>query len=272
MEDSSKTNELLIAEIAELRSIGRGLQEQLDACAAKLDATNSELTEFAYVVSHDLRAPLRAVSQLARWIVEDQGDALNTDGKEMLDLLLSRLDRMHNLLEGILQYSRIGRLKEKEIEVDVDAVVRQVIDSISPRDGIQIAIEKRLPIIKGEQTRVEQVFHHLIDNAVRFMDKPDGLVKIACEDAGVFWQFSVADNGPGIDEAYHEKIFRIFQTLSARDEVETTGVGLTLVKKIVEVNGGRIWLVSAEGQGSTFFLTMPKKGEKHEGDATHSAR
>jgi signal transduction histidine kinase len=168
---------------------------------------------------------------------------------------------MEGLIQGILQYSRIGRVKEKERQVDFEVLLQDVIDSVSPPDSIQITVEPGMPVMMFEYKHAETMFHHLLDNAVKFMDKPEGQVRVRAEDGGDHWKFSVADNGPGIDPANYEKIFQIFQTLAARDERESTGIGLTLVKKIVDTSGGKIWVESEIGAGTTFFLTLPTKGE-----------
>jgi signal transduction histidine kinase len=245
----------LQAEIAERKRV----EQEVIHRTIELEAANNELREFAYIVSHDLKAPLRGVSQLAGWIAADHADAMSEDGKEMISLLLNRLDRMHNLIDGILQYSRIGRIREQETEVDLETLVRDIIDLLAPPDHISVSIETPLPVIRFEPTRARQVFQNLISNAIKFIDKPEGAIKLFCEPTDNQWQFSVSDNGPGIEEKYHQKIFQIFQTLAARDEFESTGIGLTMVKKIVEMNGGRIWLESEPGEGTTFFFTVPKK-------------
>jgi signal transduction histidine kinase len=236
------------------------LHREVAACMDRLETSSKEVNEFAYIVSHDLKAPVRAVSQLARWLKEDHADDLNESGQEMISLLLGRLDRLANLMEAILQYSRIGRIKDKDADVDLDSLVREVIDNMPPHDGVTIAVDSPLPTIRGEYKRMSQAFEHLLDNAVKFMDKSNGEVRIKCADKGSQWIIAVADNGPGIAEAYHEKVFQIFQSLAPRDEIEGTGIGLTLVKKIVEVSGGKIWLESEEGKGSTFFVALPKTG------------
>jgi signal transduction histidine kinase len=225
----------------------------------ELETANVELKDFAYAVSHDLKAPLRAASQLAGWIAQDHAERLDDDGKEMLQLLLSRLDRMYNLIDGILQYSRIGKVKEEEVHVDLNALVPDIIDMLAPPPSIAVSIEGDLPVMTFERARIGQVFQNLISNAIKYMDKPNGLIGIRCQDEGESWKFSVSDNGPGIDPKYHEKIFQIFQTLSPRDEFESTGIGLTLVKKIVDLAGGRVWLESQEGKGATFLFTLPKQ-------------
>jgi two-component system, LuxR family, sensor kinase FixL len=253
MRDEEKSKEQLLAELADART-------QVEESARKLDYSIKELNEFAYIVSHDLKAPLRAVSQLANWIAEDQKDRLNDDGKEMIDLLLGRLERMNNLLEGILQFSRIGRVKEKETDVEVDALVREIIRNLPVPESFTITVANGLPTIRAEQPRIEQIFRNLLENAVKFMDKPNGEIAIGGEERDGFWHFAVADNGPGIEEAYQEKVWQLFQTLAARDDVEGAGIGLTLVKKIVEVAGGRVWLESEVGKGSTFYWTLPKAG------------
>ncbi len=236
------------------------LKQQLDDCRAHISALEKELNEFAYVVSHDLRAPLRAVSQLAGWIAEDQREALDDDGKEMIDLMLGRLERMDGLLEGILQFSRIGRIREALADIDTLALVEQIVREANVPDNIDVMVGRNLPIIRGERGRIEQIFKHLIDNALKFMDKPEGKVLVDGEDAGDHWRFRVSDNGPGIDPAYHEKVFQLFQTLAPRDEFESSGMGLTLVKKIVEVSGGKVDLESEMGKGSAFIITLPKDG------------
>jgi signal transduction histidine kinase len=130
---------------------------------------------------------------------------------------------------------------------------------LAPPEHVHIAVKDGLPTVLGERTRLGQVFQNLLSNAVKFMDKPEGQVSIGCVDEGTHWRFSVADNGPGIEEKHYPKVFQMFQTLAPRDQVESTGIGLALVKKIVETWSGRIWLESTVGEGSTFYFTLPKK-------------
>jgi len=174
---------------------------------------------------------------------------------------------MRNLIEGILTYSKVGREKEKQIQVNLNELVPDIIDMIAPPENIAITIENELPVVECEQTRIGQVFQNLLSNAVKYMDKPQGRINIGCVEEDGFWEFSVSDNGPGIKEKYFEKIFKMFQTLSPRDEFESTGVGLAVVKKIVELYGGKIRLESKPGEGSTFFFTLPKQNLEVQNDA-----
>jgi PAS domain S-box-containing protein len=225
----------------------------------QLEKTNQELKDFAYIVSHDLKAPLRGISTLVKWISTDYADKFDQEGKEQMDLLLNRVDRMHNLINGILQYSRVGRMNEEKVRVNLNELVPDIIDALAPSENITIKIENELPVMECGKTCVTQVFQNLLSNAIKFMDKPQGHIRISCVEEESCWKFSIADNGPGIEEKYFEKIFQMFQTLRPRDEFESTGVGLTVVKKIIEVHGGRIWVESKVGEGSTFFFTVPKQ-------------
>jgi light-regulated signal transduction histidine kinase (bacteriophytochrome) len=206
-----------------------------------------------------LKAPLRGINALAKWISTDYADKFDKEGKEQLDLLCNRVDRMHDLIDGILQYSRVGRVKEEKVRVNLNELVPGIIDLVAPPENIIITVENELPVIECEKTRIAQVFQNLLSNAVKYMDKPQGDIRISCVEEGDYWKFGVADNGPGIEKKYYEKIFQLFQTLASRDESESTGIGLTVIKKIVEMYGGRIWVESKVNQGSTFFFTLPKQ-------------
>jgi len=225
----------------------------------KIESANEELKSFAYIVSHDLKAPLRGIRNLADWISADYGDKLGGEGKKQLELLGSQVDRMHDLIEAVLQYSKIGYVKEARVEVDLNEFVPEVVETVAPAENITVTIENELPTVLGEQTRFQQLFQNLLSNAVKYMDKSEGKIGIGCVEESGFWKFSIADNGPGIEEKDFVKIFEMFQTLSAQNEYESTGVGLTVAKKIVELYGGRIWVESEYGQGSTFFFTLPKQ-------------
>lgn len=224
----------------------------------ELELKNKELKDFAYIVSHDLKAPLRGISSLAEWLAADYSDKLDKDGNEQLKLLLNRVKRMHNLIDGILHYSKIGHVKEDKQQVDLNKLMEEIIDTINPPENVNIDVMNKLPTVLFEPTRIGQVFQNLISNAVKYMDKPEGKITIDYNEDDNFWTFSVADNGPGIEDKYHDKIFQIFQTLNPRDEVESTGIGLTIVKKIIDSYGGKIWLESKPGEGTTFFFTNPK--------------
>jgi len=232
----------------------------------QIQSINKEFQDFVYIISHDLKAPLRAINALTEWIATDYADKFDDDGKEQLKMLTTRVNRMQNLLDGVLQYSRIGRIKEEPAQIDLNQLVLEIIKSLNAPSNIHITAEGTLPVITFEPARAEQLFQHILSNAVRFMDKPEGTVKVACVEENGFWKFSVADNGPGIPEQHFEKIFRLFQTLQAKDQFESTGVGLTLAKKIVELYGGKIWLTSTVAQGSTFFFTLPKTNSQTKAD------
>ena len=161
-------------------------------------------------------------------------------------------------MDAILQYSTIARNKRDERRVDLNLLFNIVLAEIKPPPNIKITTTKNFPIVTCEERHIQQVFYGLIDNAVKFMDKPEGHITISCTEEERFWKFGVSDNGPGIAPQHFERIFRLFQTLTDRDQLENTGVGLPLVKKIVELYGGKVWLTSKVGQGSTFFFTLPK--------------
>ena len=224
----------------------------------ELESANQELQDFAYIVSHDLKAPLRAIGSLADWLASDYNEQLDDEGRELIDLLVGRVNRMHGLIEGILQYSRAGMLKSEQVSVDLQQLVKDNIKTLAPPENIHIHIKNQLPTVVGEDIRLEQVFQNLLSNAIKYIDKPEGRIDIDCLSDNGYWQFSIADNGPGIEEKHFGKIFQIFQTLTSRDEMESTGIGLSLVKRIVEMHGGKVWVKSTVGVGSTFFFTLPQ--------------
>ena len=235
----------------------RRAQQELRRAADRLAATNRELNEFAHAVSHDLKAPLRAASMLADWVVTDYADRLDQRGREQLTLMRARLKRMHQLIDDVLAYSRLGRVEEAPTSIDLRDVVTRAIEFVGPPGHVTVAVDTDLPTIVCDPVRLQQVFQNLIGNAVKHMDKPRGEVRVGCEAERGGWRFHVADNGPGIDPCHHERIFKIFQTLKPKDESEGGGVGLAIVRRIVEGRGGRVWVESAVGQGSTFYFTIP---------------
>ena len=247
---------LIVAQTLEADELRRVEEERLRVIE-DLNFANKELKDFAYIVSHDLKAPLRAIGSLTNWLWEDYGDKLGEEGKEQLDLLSGRVKRMDALINGILSYSRAGIINEDKSEVDLNDTLLEVIETIVPPEGISVSLSERLPRINCEKTRIFQVFQNLVSNGIKYMDKPDGEIKIGYSEDQGNMVFSVSDNGPGIEEKYFKKIFTIFQTLNPRDDVEGTGVGLSLVKKIVEMYDGKVWIASEQGKGSTFYFSLP---------------
>jgi PAS domain S-box-containing protein len=249
----TKTNEQLQLQIAE-----HELAEEKKAKLLKeVERINQELRDFVYIASHHLKTPLRAINTLANWIFTDYTDKLDKAGKDQLELLVSRVNRMYALIDGILEYSKFERISK--VKVNINKIVTEVIDMIAPPKNIKITVENKLPSILCEKTHIVEIFQNLLSNAINYMDKPEGIIKIGCVEDNGYWKFSVSDNGPGIDERYFEKIFQIFQILSAIDEQESTGLGLALVKKIVNMYKGKVWVESKVGHGSTFFFMLPKE-------------
>ncbi len=228
--------------------------------ARELERSNRELDQFAYVASHDLKAPLRGIANLTEWIGEDLGEALSGESAEHMELLKGRVHRMEALIDGILTYSRAGREREDAGPVDLHALVEETVELASPPEGTTVSVAGNLPVIETERVPLQQVLLNLIGNAIKYNRRPGAVVEVvgAAADAG-FVRISVRDNGPGIPAEYHDRIWQIFQTLAARDKVEGTGIGLSVVRKLVERRGGRAWLESEPGDGSTFHFTWPTR-------------
>ncbi|MEG4210819.1 PAS domain S-box protein [Microcoleus sp. S13_B4] len=253
--DRKQAEESLRLRAQELRLTAQNLAQTTNV----LKKRNQELDQFAYVVSHDLKAPLRAIANLSSWIEEDLSESMTEDTLHQMNLLRGRVHRMEGLIEGLLQYSRVGRIEVASEKVKVENLLAEIIDSLAPPSEFEVKVEPGMPTFVTEKLPLQQVFSNLISNAIKHNRAESGHVTISVKELDDFYEFSVKDDGPGIDPQYHEKVFVIFQTLEARDKVENTGIGLSLVKKIVEGQGGSISLESAEGEGATFRFTWPKQ-------------
>lgn len=233
-------------------------QRQLKEYTSELESINKELDQFAYIVSHDLKAPLRAINNLSMWIEEDLEGKLEGDTQHQFNLLRGRVSRLEDLINGILSYSRAGRITVNPSTIKVKTLLDGILEMLSPPEEFKISLPKKLPTLTTERIALEQIFSNFISNAVKYNKNPKPTIKITCEEQENFYKFGVADNGDGIEPEFHEKIFVIFQTLEARDKVESTGVGLAIVKKIIDEKGGEVWVESEKGKGSAFFFTWPK--------------
>ncbi|HEX8408963.1 MAG TPA: ATP-binding protein [Thermoanaerobaculia bacterium] len=266
--DDDQTSDIFVhaVEVTEQVRARHAVEEKADELARvarALEASNRELDQFAYVASHDLKAPLRGIANLSQWIEEDLGaQNLSADTREHLSLLRGRVHRMEALIDGILQYSRAGRVREKPERVETGKLVDEVVDLLAPPPSVRIEIAPDLPVLITEKLPLQQVLQNLIGNAIKYTRRPDAHIRVSAADAGDMIEFAVADNGPGIPAEYHERIFGLFQTLEARDKVEATGIGLSIVQKTVDSRGGRIRIESEGGSGTTFRFTWPKAAQE----------
>ena len=236
------------------------IESQKENLLEELEGVNQDLKDFAHIVSHDLKAPLRSVGSLSDWLIQDYNDVLDEEGQNLLRLLKTRIVKMHALIEGVLEYSKVGALKGEHETIDTNTLLSETIELLDPPSHVQITVDKDLPIVSYNRVRLQQVFQNFISNSIKFIDKPKGLIEVLYEEKEHLHQFSIKDNGPGIEEAYFQKIFQIFQKLDAnKDDYDSTGIGLSIIKRIVELNGGNISVESQVGIGSTFSFTIPKE-------------
>jgi PAS domain S-box-containing protein len=252
--ESKKAEEALRSRADELARMTTVLAQT----TTNLEKRNTELDNFAYIVSHDLKAPLRAIANLSQWIEEDLEDQLTEDTRHQMDLLRRRVHRMEALINGLLDYSRVGRLGNEGELVDVEVLLTEVIDSLAPPPEFTVNVMPGMPTLWTERLPLEQVFSNLISNGIKHNHRPNGQLVISVEEQTNFYEFIVADNGSGIAPEFHEKVFVMFQTLTSPDKTENSGVGLAIVKKIIEDKGGTISLESEPGQGARFRFTWPK--------------
>ncbi|HEX8561720.1 MAG TPA: ATP-binding protein [Flavobacterium sp.] len=242
----------------ELTGLSRSLNimsEKLRKNIRELENRNAELNKFAYVVSHDLKAPIRGIHNVVKWIEEDLGGELSAQMKKYLQIIPQRTQRMEALINGLLDYARISRKTPAE-NVNLNALVQEIADSIVPRT-FRLEVDP-LPTLYAERIKLEQVFANLISNSVKYTPHPGGNIKISFRELPRYLEFSVKDDGIGIDPEYHQKIFEIFQTLREKNEKESTGVGLAIVKKIIDEQQGTITVKSASGEGAEFIFTWKK--------------
>ncbi|MBD3881213.1 PAS domain S-box protein [Phormidium tenue FACHB-886] len=224
-----------------------------------LEERNRELDQFAYVASHDLKAPLRAIANLSEWIEDDLADSLPPENQRQMQLLRGRVHRMEALINGLLQYSRVGRTEVDTQTVSVQTLLTEVVDSLDPPDEFTVTIGEGMPTLQTKSLLLRQVFANLISNAINHHPRSDGHVSVTVKEQALFYEFAVSDDGRGIAPEHHEKIFDIFHTLESRDTKESTGIGLSIVKKIVETEGGTIQVDSQLGAGTTFRFTWLKQ-------------
>lgn len=232
------------------------MNKQKQSLLNELAHQNQELSDYAHMVSHDLKSPLRSIDTLTSWLKEDYNESVDDNGKKTLDLIRSNVEKMDTLITGILEYSTIGKNQMEIYDVDVDKLIDDIIKTIQIPENINIT-KFNLPVVKGDKYRLQQLFQNIIGNAIKYNNKDQGIIEVGSEDLGTHWKFHIKDNGKGIEETYFNKIFKTF--IKLENNPESTGIGLSIVKKIVELYGGKIWLESQVDVGTTFYFTLKKE-------------
>ncbi|MFD0988936.1 PAS domain S-box protein [Mariniflexile jejuense] len=234
----------------------KNLEKQKESLLNELAKSNNELQEYAHIVSHDLKSPLRSINALVSWIKEDNNGKLDHATNQNLNLIESTLEKMELLITDILDYSSIGSDEVEKTEVNTNDLVIDLKQMLFIPNHITINILNTLPVVLGHKTKLQQVFQNLISNAIKFIEKDNGIININVTEQTNYYQFSVQDNGIGIEKQYHDKIFKVFLSLNKRKD--SSGIGLSIVQKIVELHNGTIWLESQPSIGTTFFFTIKK--------------
>ena len=245
--------------LGSLATLLNQMTQALDDAFSTLEKRNQELDQFAYVASHDLKAPLRGLTSIVRWIEDEQAAELSPALRTYLDQMKGRLARLEDLINGLLAYARASRTEHPTEEVSVAQLARDVAELVVPPD-FALELAPGLPSFPTARLSLQQVFTNLFSNAVKYYHGPagQGRLHVSCRDAGRHYEFRVQDNGPGIAPEHHQKIFLLFQTLRDRHTAESTGIGLSIVKRIIDDHKGSIHVESALGQGATFIFTWPK--------------
>jgi PAS domain S-box-containing protein len=239
-------------DITQLKSLELQKENLLD----KLEKSNEELQEYAHVVSHDLKSPLLSISALMSWIKDDNQGKLSHDTLDNFKMIDATLEKMELLISDILEYSSIINNNDSPTEVDLNNVMEDIVTLLHFPDHIVFNVKKPLPKLIVDRVKIQQLFQNLISNAINYCEKERGFIEVDYQEGIDEYTFSLKDNGIGIDKEYHQKIFQIFQSLNEKEE--STGIGLSIVKKIVDLYNGRIWLESSLGEGTTFFFTIKK--------------
>lgn len=232
------------------------INKQREELLKDLALQNEELSEYAHVVSHDLKAPLRNIDTLVNWVIEDNKDGMGEDCVNSLNLVLSNVEKMDLLIKGILDYSTIDKLEAEDRQVDFNFMIDEILRTIDIPKNIKIIIQPNMPSIYGNAWRFKQVFQNLIQNAIKYNDKEIGKIEVGFDEKAQEYEFFVKDNGIGINSSYFARIFKVFTKLESNNS--SSGIGLSIVKKIVQYYKGKVWLESQENIGTTFYFSIPK--------------
>ncbi len=253
-------NGIIVGAVVTFKDISaqKHTEGERETLLSELESMNTELKNFAHVVSHDLKEPLRGINFNAKWLAQDFGGALSEEGHKLLGRINHNAERMHGLINGLLQFAEVGHINELSVLIPSEPLVEAVIRYLPPTEGIEVEIKQPLPEVVYSPVRLEQIFQNLIVNAMRHFGKANGKVVISCLSQNEYWCFQVWDNGQGIHKKHFGKIFEMFQSLNRKKLAESTGIGLPVVKKIVEQNGGKVWVESEVDEYTRFSFTVPK--------------
>ncbi|WNW02521.1 PAS domain S-box protein [Tenacibaculum sp. HL-MS23] len=232
------------------------LQLQKEQILKELEKSNNQLHEYAHIVSHDLKSPLRSIDALVSWIKTDNNGKFDETTLENFNLISTTLETMEKLISNVLEYSSAGSITKEKEDVDLNITLNDLKKILFIPKNISVTILKKLPIIKGDKTKFQQLFQNFISNAIKFCDKEIGIIEVDYQENKNFHQFSIKDNGIGIEKKYHDKIFQVFHSLNKRED--STGIGLSIVRKIIDLHEGDVWLESKLNKGTTFYFTIKK--------------
>ncbi|WP_298223976.1 ATP-binding protein [Flavobacterium sp.] len=250
--DTLKSSEYIKQQAVEIIKINKQREELL----INLEKQNQALNEYAHMVSHDLKAPLRSIDTLINWFMEDNATMMTGENKKSMQTILSNVEKMDLLIKGILVYSSVEKQEVEDRTIDLNILIDEVVRTIHVPNHITLTVNNTLPKVFGNQYRFKQLFQNLIQNAIKYNDKETGTIEIGSTETETEMQFYIKDNGIGIAEKYQSKIFDVFSKLHNNDA--SSGIGLSIVKKIIDLYNGKIWLKSQENTGTTFYFTLPK--------------